>query len=111
MSDNPRSFADGYRIVTATGSVYAVGREAGTGHWWVWARNVPNPSSRRLPQRWWRIVEPELWPPRLGLPFRFEAPLELRRDDPERVPGGGKWTSPVRLLTTLTPGKDSGEGV
>lgn len=88
----------GASVRTATGSVYRM-VEDGETRWWLNADNVANPTSRRLdPQVWWRIQQPDPWPPELGSPVMLLAPLEFDRRNPERLPGGGKITSPVRLL-------------
>lgn len=84
------------RVITRSGSVYRVARDD-KGRWWMSADNIPNPASVRLdPDRWWAIRAPEPWPPELGERLELLAPEGLGRDDPRRVPGGGKRTSPVR---------------
>lgn len=85
-------------VITRSGSIYRVAQD-GEGQWWMNADNVANPTSRRLdPDRWWRIQQPCPWPPELGERLWLVPPDALDRDDPERVPGGGKRTSPVRLV-------------
>lgn len=85
-------------ITTRSGSVYRVGR--GTdGGWWMSADNVPNLTSVPLdPDDRWEIRRPDPWPPELGERIWLMPPEELDRDDPHRMPGGGKRTSPVRAI-------------
>lgn len=91
----------GASLRTASGSVYRVVQDAER-RWWLNADNVPNPASRKLdPQFWWRIQQPNPWPPELGSPVMLLAPLDFDRCDPERLPGGGRFTSPVRLIQHL----------
>lgn len=86
------------QMTTRSGSIYRVARD-GQGGWWMSADNVPSPTSVRLnPDRWWRISAPRPWPPELGERLELMAPESLDRDDPRRVPGGGKVTSLVRVI-------------
>lgn len=63
------------------------------------ADSVPNPTSVPLdPDDRWEIQRPEPWPPELGERIRLMPPEELDRDDPRRMPGGGKRMSPVRAI-------------
>jgi len=85
-------------LYTHTGSVYRVTRNKRE-RWWMRAANVANPTSRPLnPGRWWIIQRPCPWPPELGQPIALRAPGWLARDDPARIPGGGKITSPIRAI-------------
>lgn len=85
-------------VITRSGSTYRIARES-EGRWWMNADNVPNPASCRLDRdRWWCIQAPRPWPPELGERLWLMPPEELERDDPERMPGGGKHTSPVRAI-------------
>jgi len=85
-------------IHTHSGSIYRVARDP-RGGWWMRAANVPNPTSPRLdPGRWWAIRRPRPWPPKLGQPIELRASAHLALDDPRRVPGGGKITSPIRII-------------
>lgn len=94
----PRGLHLQAEAITASGSLYRVARD-GEGIWWMSADNVPNSTSQRLePDPWWRICYPEPWPPELGQRLWLRAPEELARDDPRRIPGGGKHTSPVRAI-------------
>jgi len=89
---------DTVELHTASGSIYWVARNE-HGDWRLRACNIPNPRSRRLDHgRWWAIRQPAPWPPRLGQPIELRAPAGLPRDDPERMPGGGKITSPIRAV-------------
>lgn len=94
-------FRQGTSMRTASGSVYRVVQDA-EGRWWLNADNVANPRSRRLdPDLWWQIEQPHPWPPQLGVPVVLIAATDLDRCDPERVPGGGKATSPVRVIQNI----------
>lgn len=90
-------------LQTATGSIYRVVQDR-DGRWWFSADNEPNPLSRALnPDTWWRIQRPDPWPPETGEGIVLRAPSGLRATDPERVPGGGKFTSPVRVIRPWKP--------
>lgn len=85
-------------VITRSGSVYRVARDI-AGHWWMSADNIPNPFSVRLdPDRWWEIQPPDPWPPELGERIWLAPPEDMDRGDVRRVPGGGKRTSPVRVI-------------
>lgn len=92
---------DVWRVDTASGSVYMVGRDS-RGHWWVSAVNVLSRDSRVIPRGDWPIEPPEPWPPEVGKQLYIAAAKVLPRCDPLRMPGGGKYTSPVRHVTHLT---------
>lgn len=103
MEDRPELIRQ-LEIITHTGSRYRVGRDADD-RWWMRGANVPNPRSVRLSKdRWWRIRSPTPWPPELGERIRLMAPDDLEPGDPDRVPGGGKRTSPVRAVRCLEAG-------
>jgi hypothetical protein len=88
-------------ILTASGSTYLVARHH-DGTWWCQARNVPNPLSIALPgASWWRIASPVPWPPAVGTSITIRAPDYLCRDDPCRMPGGGKHTSSVLAAVVI----------
>lgn len=95
------SVREAVKMHTATGSIYRVVRDA-EGRWWFSGDNVPNPASRALdPELWWRIDPPRPWPPELGRGIELRAPACMDWNDPERVLGGGKLTSPVRAIRPL----------
>lgn len=95
------ALSQGASMRTESGSVYCVVQDT-EGRWFLNADNVPNPASRRLdPDSWWRIEQPHPWPPELGAPIALISALDLDRRDAERMPGGGKVTSPVRLIRNL----------
>lgn len=87
-------------VTTRTGSVYEI-VESARPEFFVRVENIPNAHSCAIdPERWWRIEAPDPWPPRVGLPLALFALSTLARDDAERIPGGGKITSPVRAVET-----------
>lgn len=82
-------------VGTATGSTYWV-TELDDGTYRFAADNVPNPNSPRMdPSEWWEIERPEPWPPVSGRRLMLAAPRDMDMDDPDRAPGGGKYTSVV----------------
>ena len=83
------------RISTASGSEYLVKCHRDDS-WWCSAYNVVNKTSTQLEGTgWWRIAPPSPWPPVIGWPIVLVTPETLRFGDPDRMPGGGKVTSPV----------------
>ncbi len=107
----PRCAAEPSRLPPATRAVWCVRTESGSayvlaldadGHWWFGGTNVPNARSAALPAgRYWRVEPPVPWPPALGGRLWVEALRALARDDPDRIPGGGKHTSAVRAVEML----------
>ena len=94
--------------VTASGSRYRIAADR-EGRWWLSADNRASATSRRLdPADWWEIAPPEPWPPVLGRSVRLMAPPDLAFDDPRRIPGGGKVTTPIRALRWIRGGVDVG---
>lgn len=83
-----------WEITTESGSLYRFGLDA-DGRWWVSGDNVASPTSSSLADGSWEIAPPAAWPPELGSPLEFRAPARLSRENPKRVPGGGKVTSRV----------------
>lgn len=80
---------------TMTGSRYWVARDPTEGRYWLTADNVASARSTALPHGTiWEVRPPLLLG--VGLPALFLAPDTLTRDDPRRMPGGGKRTSLVR---------------
>lgn len=92
-----------WAIHTYTGSVYYVSRDS-EGQWWMGADNVPNPTSCYLGDGTWVIQQPAPWPPVVGESIMLLPPPELEFGDPRRVPGGGKYTSPVVSFERLGGG-------
>ena len=97
-----------WRIRTRSGSAYLVARDA-AGKWWLGGRNVPNPFSVALPAGVWEIEPPEPWPPIIGLPLVMLAPRMWALDNPKRIAGGGKVTSPVASVELIPPDPDDGD--
>ncbi len=90
------------RAQARSGSVYDV-VESTRGDWVVRVDNVPNPFSDAIDRdRWWCIEPTHPWPPRLGHRLVLVALTALAFDDAERMPGGGKITSPVVGLADVT---------
>ena len=91
------------RLRTASGSEYLVKRHSDDS-WWCSARNVPNASSTPLDGTgWWRIARPFPWPPIIGCYVVLMALPEFLHNEPRRMPGGGKWTSPVIEMLWIEP--------
>lgn len=80
------------RIITTTGSVYTVIKE--NNKWWLSAKNVPNPTSGKL-EGMWEIQEPKI---KIGQSAELISAYVNDRDNPLRMPGGGKITSPVIMI-------------
>lgn len=86
------------RITTEIGSEYILeAREDDT--YWVSGRNVPNPESKPLGEQTWQIEPEEM--PCVGQEWLFLALKSLAKDDPARMPGGGKFTSRVTEVVEL----------
>lgn len=82
------------QLTTMTGSTYCVARDPVEGRYWLTAENVATERSRALRRgAMWEIRPPLM---AVGLPALLLAPEAFARDDPRRVPGGGKRTSLVR---------------
>jgi hypothetical protein len=83
-------------VETSSGSEYVVACHPEDGSFWFGPSsrgNVASPTSVALePGQSWRIDPPFI---AVGMPGVFRAPLDLPFGDPRRVPGGGKYTSPV----------------
>lgn len=86
-------------IITSSGSEYLVACDPVDGTYWLGTGtqgNVATARSRELPRGCsWPIMPPFIC---VGLPSVFLASTDLALDDPARVPGGGKYTSPVRQV-------------
>jgi hypothetical protein len=99
----PDSMQRWCRVTTQSGSVYEV-IETTYGEYCLRANNIPNERSCSIaPDRWWRIDAPLPWPPQVGHNLLLLAHAMLAFDDPERIPGGGKITSPVREVVDARP--------
>ena len=91
-----------WKVTTETGSVYIVINRGHAG-WFVVAHNKAAKFSQALdPHIEWKIWEPEPWPPIFGshltmLSRWHGGPI----DHPERMPGGGKATAPVKSVESL----------
>ena len=89
-------------IVTRSRSIYHV-VESTRGEFLARVDNVANPRSVAIdPDRWWRIEPAVPWPPEVGKRLQLLALLTLPFEHAERMPGGGKVTSPVVELEDLT---------
>src|SRR5690349_3293309 len=88
-----------YEIHTESGSIYWIGRD-GDEQWWLGARNIANPASQELEARRYAIASPTPWPPIVGYPLVVAARPDMAPDDPQQLPGGGKWTSRVVHVAT-----------
>ena len=86
-------------VTTSSGSEYLVACDPVDGTYWLGTGahgNMSTARSRELPRgRSCRIAPPFIC---VGLPAVFLAPMGLAFNDPARVPGGGKHTSPVRQV-------------
>ena len=104
----PEGIAVEVEAVTASGSRYRIVADGAAG-WWLSADNRASATSRRLdPEDWWEIAPPEPWPPVLGRSVRLMAPPGLAFDDPRRIPGGGKISTPIRALRWIRGGTEAG---
>lgn len=83
-----------YIIKTESGSVYKV-RSDSDGCYWLSGENVPSFSSVAVPEGEWQIDRPTPWPIAIGQPLQMVSAFYLAFEHPERIPGGGKLTSPV----------------
>lgn len=81
-------------VITQSGSAYTISQEGAK--FFLEADNVPNPMSGKIEGRW-EVGVPSPWPPVEGLPLFIPARTDIfwDREHPERIPGGGKHTSPV----------------
>jgi hypothetical protein len=87
-------------IETATGSKYVLTRRPDNS-WWVSGENQVSDTSRSLGDRAWPIQPPML--PREGESWVFFSLFQFEPDHPDRIPGGGKITSPVVRVTPNPP--------
>jgi hypothetical protein len=85
-------------VHTYSGSVYIV-KQTEEGNFLLQADNVPSRTSAQLnPEEEWPIQKPEPWPPQLGQPVTLLSRYFHDKTHPDRMPGGGKITSPVRAV-------------
>ena len=79
-------------ITTQSGSIYRL-RKSVRGRWYLAGKNVPSSTSQDIQAGEWEVELPTV--PTIGQPFRAYAPESMDRNDPARIPGGGKITSPI----------------
>lgn len=88
------------KVTTESGSVYYVREDAG--RYYLRALNKPNPYSVDVsPEREWEVA-PAPWPPVVGEQMLLLSVYVWEPGHPERIPGGGKYTSPVVRIEPLT---------
>jgi hypothetical protein len=93
-------------VRTLTGSRYDLLADV-DGRFWVRGQNRVSPTSQLVGTAcWFEVRQPQPWPPEPGSPLLFVAPPAFARDDPRRVPGGGKRTSIV-VAVERWPGEAS----
>jgi hypothetical protein len=78
-------------VTTASHSVYAIERR-GDG-WFLFASHLPSATSEDINGAAWQIEEPAM--PELGRSWILTSFHYFDWDNPDRIPGGGKITSPV----------------
>lgn len=88
-------------IETATGSKYRLA-QLSDGTTWLSGVNVINPFSQPLPNREYQVVVKSSLPPIVGRSLFAECIHFSAPDHPNRMPGGGKITSPILRITELT---------
>lgn len=86
-------------VNTVSGSVYnfyLVDKK-----WWVRGINVVSATSLPMSTALWPIKKPEPWPPVMGKGLLFESIYSRESDPthPDRIPGGGKFTSNIRSFS------------
>ena len=90
-----------FRITTATDSVYII-TEHYNGVFTVRGENIPSMTSQPLGETEWFINRPTPWPPVCGQQLEFYSQyFDADYDEPLRMPGGGKVTSPIRLIQPI----------
>jgi hypothetical protein len=90
-----------WRLTTETGSVYLL-EERGVKDWWFTsARNVVTDVSQDIGAQWWPLTITTI-APRLGEQFVALSRYFEQKKHPERMPGGGKFTSPLRSIERCT---------
>ena len=98
-----------WHIITTSGSEYVI-RQDGE-RWYVQGvKQKATPTSKLLGDREWEITRPTPWPPELGFGVFFSSTLVHRLDHPDRMPGGGKLTADIRIVTQfILPTTEQGE--
>lgn len=91
-----------WRVRTQTGSRYDIVHDD-EGQWWLSGQNVPNTFSDPMPPGQWRIDPPTPWPPAIGARLTLRAYSLFAADSRERLPDGGKHTSPVASVELIPP--------
>jgi hypothetical protein len=81
-------------LQTVTGSVYYI-RQVGV-NWFVRGENIVSDTSKDISDREWPTHKPSPWPPKKGLPIKFFSIHFSDHKHKDRMPGGGKITSPVK---------------
>ena len=90
-------------ITTYSGSVYRIRQDA-TGIWRMLGENVVTERSKDIRpvdglEHGWEIEFGSV--PKIGEPLCVVAPARMAMDDPMRIPGGGKITSPITNIEVL----------
>ena len=87
-------------VTTDSGSVYEF--YIGSGNWWVKSNNIISTTSKDISDRLWAIQKPVPWPPIPGERLYFKSIYPFsERDNEDRLPGGGKDTSPIKTVEVL----------
>lgn len=95
-------------VTTTSGSDYVVVRDADR-RWWLGGRNTVTLRSAPLPPgRLYEVEIPTPWPPLIGASLSLVACHRLHSFDPARLPGGGKYTSPVVAVMQVMPDQAAG---
>ena len=100
--------AQAWAVRTVSGSIYELRELAG--EWSLRATNQENPYSCPVdPSRWWPIQPPTPWPPEVLTPLVLLTQHTTAWAHPDRIPGGGKVTSPVVVCEPREGGCEPGE--
>jgi hypothetical protein len=84
-------------VKTATGSQYTVVRDMK--HCYLLANHRTTIISTNINNARWKIAEPKL--PIVGESWHIFSAYYDEYDHPERMPGGGKFTSPVQTVEII----------
>lgn len=82
-------------VITFSGSKYVIDETDDAFTLMADTRNIVTPMSSPVAGVDWPIKRPNPWPPRLGEILRIDCIHVADRGHPRRMPGGGKFTSPV----------------